>query len=80
MRFLFLIFLFFTGCASQQLAFRSGDTPKKQFRMDVADCEMKGEQNRSTDGMGGLAGILAYDESFERVYDACMRSKGYEKR
>jgi uncharacterized protein YceK len=53
---------------------------QQQFAMDSAWCELEGEKSRSTDGMGGLAGIASHYESFNRVYDACMRSKGYPRK
>jgi len=70
------------GCAmGPDLAdYRRGKATLEQFEMDGAACEMAGEQRRSMDGMGGLAGIAQYHGSFDRVFDACMRSKGYRRR
>lgn len=56
------------------------DTPESQFIKDSTACELEGEKNRSTGGMGGLAGVASYHETFNRVFDACMRSKGYARK
>ena len=73
-----------TGCASlsnlDSEAFQQGDIQKKQFITDSAQCEMEGEKNRTMGGLGGLAGVMSSYETFNRVYDACMRSKGYSRK
>lgn len=72
-----LILWSLTGCASAPIAYEKADVSADQQTADSAACEMEGEKNRTFGGMGGLAGIVTYNESFNRVYDACMRSKGY---
>lgn len=73
-----------SGCASfsnlDSSAFQKGNIPDKQFIADSAQCEMEGEKSRNTSGMGGLAGITSYYETFNRVYDACMRAKSYTRK
>lgn len=56
------------------------DTPESQFVKDSAACELEGEKSRSTGSMGGMAGVASYYETFNRVFDACMRSKGYRRK
>ena len=84
---IFMSFLSITalsGCASfsnlDSSAFEKGDIPDKQFTTESAQCEMEGEKSRSVGGMGGLAGMASYYETFNRVYDACMRAKGYNRK
>jgi hypothetical protein len=73
-----------SSCASfsnlDSSAFARGDVPDRQLVMESAQCEMEGEKSRSMQGMGGLAGIASHYETFNRVYDACMRAKGYMRK
>ncbi len=73
-----------SGCTSfsnlDSSAFDKGAIPDKQFTTESAQCEMEGEKSRTMGGMGGLAGTSSYYETFNRVYDACMRSKGYTRK
>lgn len=70
------------ACAGNLRAdsFDPGAAPPAQFQRDSALCEMEGEKNRSTGGYGGLIAVSLYYETFNKVYDACMRSKGYARR
>ena len=76
--------LLLTACASFRSQtssdFDRGNTPIDQFTRESAACEADGEKRRSMDGLGGLAGIAQMYGSFNRVYDACMRSKGYTRK
>jgi hypothetical protein len=80
----FITITMLSGCASfsnlDSSAFEKGNTLEKQFITDSAQCEMEGEKSRTMGGMGGLAGIASYHETFNRVYDACMRAKGYARK
>ncbi len=75
--------LVLAGCASfselRSEMYEQGGTSDNIFDRDSADCEMKGAENQSVGGMGGLAGVASYYETYNRVYDACMRSKGYPR-
>ena len=51
---------------------------EEKLLITFAECEVKGEQKRTTMGLGGLAGIASIHESRNRVIDACMRSKGFK--
>lgn len=46
---------------------------------DIAACELEGEKARTMGGYEGLVGLAGYYESYNRVFDACMRSKGYQR-
>lgn len=68
------------GCASYKAGdYRHADSDE-QFARESAACEMAGEQSRTTGGYGGLTGIASRSESYGRVFDACMRSKGYTRK
>lgn len=47
---------------------------------EAAACEMQAEQSRTNHGYDGLIGSGYMHESFNRVYDACMRAKGYQRK
>lgn len=79
MRLSLLCVMVLSGCMSAPV-FERGDVAERQFNMDSADCEMRGEQSRNTGGMGGLAGMTQYSDSYNRVYGACMRAKGYARK
>lgn len=80
MKKLILLSLVLIGCSTLKVQdYNRGQTPESQFQREAADCEMKGEQSRTNGGYGGIAGSSEYLESFNRVFDACMRSKGYSK-
>lgn len=86
MKFAIVLVLVFAICGCSSFSNRTiadydpMTASQKQFAMDSAWCEMEGEKSRTMDGMGGLAGIASHYESFNRVYDACMRSKGYPRK
>ena len=83
MRGLFLIgLLVLGGCSSfseeTSDAFAPGTASPEQFSRDSAACEMSAGGRQSMDGMGGMAGIAQYYASYNKVYDPCMRAKGYQ--
>lgn len=79
MKYYYLLFLVLSSCAISAKDYGRGDKTEQQFGMDSAHCELEGEQNRNTGGMGGLAGMSQYTQSFNAAFDACMRSKGYAR-
>lgn len=72
------------GCASMSSRtadeYDRGDVPERQFQMQAAACEAYAESGRNTGGQGGLTGAAFYYETFNKVYDACMRSKGFARK
>lgn len=69
------------ACASQPAGdYLIGDALPETFEQQAADCEMRAEQSRTMYGMGGFAGIAAYYGSYNRVFDACMRAKGFHRK
>ena len=71
-----LSFFFLGACVSPK-QFERGDKSEAQFTKDHAECEFEGEKARTTGGMGGLAGAAEHEESFARVFNACMKARGY---
>lgn len=81
MRRAFVAALLVAGCASHAPpVFDRGPTPPDIFARESAACEMSGESSRTTGGLPGIFGAMSYEDSFNRVYDACMRSKGYTRK
>lgn len=75
----YAISLMLAGCAGgSQSDFQQGAAALDQFNRDSAECELRGEENRTAGGYYGLIGVASYSESYAKVYDACMRAKGYE--
>ena len=74
MRPVIAVLLLLAGCAS------TGADYKGAPDSDVAACELESEKSRTGGGYGGAIGVASYYESYNRVFDACMRSKGYAKR
>jgi hypothetical protein len=68
------------GCASYKAGDYRHTDPDEQFARESAGCEMAGEQSRTSGGYGGLTGVASRSESYNRVFDACMRSKGYTRK
>jgi hypothetical protein len=67
------------GCAS--LRAPTGAEYPGAARADVAACELEGERLRSTQGQQAPAVAYAMlQDSYARVFDACMRSKGYARK
>lgn len=64
------------GCAGPK-EFERGQATEAQFTRDQAECELEGEKHRSAGGYGGLAAVAEFEESFARVYNACMKARGY---
>lgn len=77
MRPVILIALLLTGCASTAKEYAGSG---QQFDQDAAFCEFEGEKSRSGGGYDAMIGGIYYTESFNRVFDACMRMKGYAHR
>lgn len=67
--------LWFSGCTTIPHVFDRGDVPVQQFNKDAAACEMAGEEHRSVD-----IALWGFPASFDRIYDTCMRSKGYARK
>ncbi len=82
LRILFLIFLANAACTT--LKPKHYNPPRnlsaQQQPLLEAECEQVGAQNQSTNGLQGLAGTLEYTASYDRAFDACMRSKGFVKK
>jgi hypothetical protein len=57
-----------------------GPAEESQFMKDSAQCEMEAERSRSSRGYGGLTGAAYMKETYDKIYDPCMRSKGYQKK
>jgi hypothetical protein len=74
--------LFVAGCAHKPVEgdYIRGDTPATQFIRDAAGCELMAETGHSSQGYDGLTGVVALNNSYARIYDACMRSKGYPRK
>lgn len=79
---LFLIFLTTSACTTLKPKHYNPprDLTSQQQPLVEAECEQVGAQNQSTNGLQGLAGTLEYTASYDRAFDACMRSKGFTKK
>lgn len=55
----------------------AGDTPRTQFLSNAHMCEQQAEADHKKFGMGPLDPSHA---TFNRMYDACMRSSGYTRK
>jgi hypothetical protein len=77
-----LLAIFLAGCAHKPVEgdYVRGDTPPAQFSKDAAGCELVAETGQSSQGAGGLTGAVALSSSYAKIYDACMRSKGYPRK
>lgn len=54
--------------------------PAERFARDSAECEMVAAQSQNTGGLPGAWGVLTFREKRNRVYDPCMRAKGYPRK
>lgn len=83
-----LAVLTLTSCAATRESFTRyepadytrGEATAQQFDRESAGCQLEGEKARNTYGYGGLMGITSYNETYNRAFDACMRSKGYARK
>ena len=79
----FFTLLVLTSCTSfselKSDMYMQAQSSNEKFSRESADCEMKGANKQTMGGMGGLAGIASHYESYNKVYDACMRSKGFQR-
>ncbi len=55
--------------------FNQGDASEQRFRQDTAACEMVGDEHRSVD-----IALWGNPVSYNRLFDECMRSKGYTRK
>jgi len=70
-----------TGCSTlNRDDYSPGTADKDEFTRDAAKCEMIASQSSHSGGMGGVAGSLSQRDTYDRVFDPCMRSKGYIKK
>lgn len=51
-----------------------------QFARDSAECEMLAAESRNAGGLTGALGFFAFLDKRDRVYDPCMRAKGYARK
>ena len=78
-----LLALALAGCGS--FTYRTteqydpGGASAELYQREGAQCEMAAYQSRSSQGFGGLAGAANMVDSFNTVFDACMRAKGYRR-
>ena len=77
---IFIASLMLAGCQTVTANDYAPTKNAPQFDKDAAACEMEANKVKTTHGFGGLAGISALQESYNNQYDACMRSKGYQKK
>lgn len=76
---LLLPFLLLTACTYDAADYAHPGTETAAFQKDAAACEADAYAAQNTSGMGGLGGVVSMSESYNNVYDACMRSKGYSR-
>lgn len=79
-RLLLLTGLLLSGCMATADDYSHPDTDEATFQREAAACELAADQTQTTGGMTGLGGALTLNDSYNRAYDACMRSKGYAAR
>lgn len=81
MKKLIVFTLLLSSCSTlKSKDYEQGSIPQDQFDKDSASCEMEAAKNQSSDGMSGMAGIASLSETYDKVFDPCMRSKGYKKK
>lgn len=71
--------LLLANCKTTGNEYTASTGNNDKMSIDVAECEMKANEARTTAGLGGLAGVSSYISSYNNQFDACMRSKGYTK-
>jgi hypothetical protein len=75
MRKLVLAALLLTGCVAP-MHYVPGSASAEEFETDKAECEYEAEKGRHTGGTG-LAAMAEFEESYARIYNACMKARGY---
>lgn len=55
------------------------DIEQRELERVFAECELLGEQAKIENKAGGLIGATKKINSFNKVVDACMRSKGFKR-
>lgn len=73
------IALFVAGCASVRTSadYEPGAADKAKFQRDSAVCERQAEADQKNIGLGAMD---VTQNTFNRMYDACMRASGYALR
>lgn len=70
------VWLWLTGCTTIAAKdFDHGSSSDQQFAKDAAGCEMVGDEHRSVD-----IALWGAPVSYNRLFDECMRSKGYARK
>lgn len=73
--------LLLAGCATAGPAnYEPGKVAPEQFARDSAACEMAAAQSQTMGGYTGAMAVASYYDSYNRVYDPCMRAKGYARK
>jgi len=78
-RFLLLSVLLMSGCLTVPPAdvFVQGNVPADVYSKDKAACELEALKGQSNYNTGGAIGQYNMQVSYQNIYSACMRSKGY---
>lgn len=76
---LLLSFLLLTACTYDAAQYAHPGVEEAAFQREAAACEADAYGNQNSAGLLGLGGMVSMTESFNNVYDACMRSKGYAR-
>lgn len=71
--------LVLTACTYDAAQYAHPGVEEAAFQREAAACEADAYGNQSSSGLLGLGGMVSMTESFNNVYDACMRSKGYAR-
>jgi hypothetical protein len=68
--------LFVVGCASVRTSdnYEPGAADKAKFQRDSSVCERQAEADQKNIGLGAMD---VTQNTFNRMYDACMRASGY---
>jgi hypothetical protein len=70
------------GCASSGKPtlddFDPGAAPRAKFVKDAEVCDRQAEADQRRFGIGGDIG--ASHATYDRMYDACMRASGYQRK
>ncbi len=70
------VVLLVAGCASVRTSadYEPGAADKAKFQRDSAVCERQAEADQKNIGLGTMD---VMQNTFNRMYDACMRASGY---
>lgn len=78
-----VVLLTLSACATtlKKEQYSRGDANESEFNKQAAQCEMESHRSKNSGGYGpgSTMEMVSKRNSYNEVFDACMRSKGFSK-